>query len=96
MSPLIIGAVAGSFVFIVIIATICIVMKYKSKNDRKNRRNSEPVDFTEKQWIPVNAPPIGTSLPPDYKRGLSIVSLEWTDNSRANTPVDLFTVKGYN
>jgi hypothetical protein len=43
----------------------------------------------EKQCIPVNAPPIGTSLPPDYKRGLSNVSLKWTDNSRPNTPVDI-------
>jgi hypothetical protein len=57
--------------------------------------NYEQLGFMGKQGIPVNAPPIGTSLPPDYKRGLSDVSLELTDNSRPNTPVDLFTVKGY-
>jgi hypothetical protein len=34
LSPLIIGAVAGSFAFFVIMVTICIVMKYKSNNDR--------------------------------------------------------------
>jgi len=63
---------------------------------RKSRRNCEQPGFMEKQWIPVNALPIGTSLPPDYERGLSNVSLEWADNSRANTPVDFFPVKGYN
>jgi hypothetical protein len=40
------------------------------------------------EQLRFNAPPIGTSLPSDYTRGLSIGSLEWTDNSRANTPVD--------
>ena len=34
LSPLFIGAVAGSFAFFVIMVTICIVIKYKSKNDR--------------------------------------------------------------
>jgi hypothetical protein len=58
--------------------------------------NYEQLGFMGKQWIPVNAPSIGTSLPPDYKRGLSDVSLELTDNSRPNAPVDLFTAKGYN
>ena len=58
--------------------------------------NHEQLRFMEKQWMPGNVPAIGTSLPSDYKRGLSIGSLEWTDNSRANTPVDIFTVKGYN
>jgi hypothetical protein len=58
--------------------------------------NYEQLGFVEKQWIPVNTLPIGTSLPPDYKRGLSDVSLEWTDNYRPNTSVDLFTVNGYN
>ena len=48
------------------------------------------------EQLRFNAPPIGTSLPPDYKGGLSDVSLEWTDNSRQNKSVDLFTVKGYN
>ena len=48
------------------------------------------------EQLRFNAPPIGTSLPPDYKRGLSNMSLGWTDNSRPKTPVDLFTVKGYN
>jgi hypothetical protein len=60
------------------------------------KTNYEQLGFMEKKWIPVNAPPIGTSLPPDYKRGLSNMSLGWTDNSRPKTPVDLFTVKGYN
>jgi hypothetical protein len=58
--------------------------------------NYEQLSFMGKQGIPVNAPPIGTSLPPDYKRGLSDVSLEWTYNSRPNKSVDLFTVEGYN
>ena len=58
--------------------------------------NNDQLPFIEKQWIPVNAPPIGTSLPPDHKRPLSDVSLEWRDNSRPNKSVDLFTVKGYN
>ena len=44
--------------------------------DRKSRRNCEQPGFMEKQWIPINAPPIGTSLPPEYSRGLSDVSLE--------------------
>ena len=44
--------------------------------DRKSRRNCEQPGFMEKQWIPINAPPIGTSLPPEYNRGLSDVSLE--------------------
>ena len=57
---------------------------------------NEQLPFIEKQRIPVNAPPIGTSLPPDHKRALSDVSLEWTDNYRPNTSVDLFTVNGYN
>jgi hypothetical protein len=39
--------------------------------------NYQQLRFMEKQCIPVNAPPIGTSLPPDYKRRLSNVSLEW-------------------
>jgi hypothetical protein len=30
--------------------------------------------FTGKQWIPVNAPAIGTTLPSDYQRGLSIMT----------------------
>ena len=63
---------------------------------RKSRRNCKHPVFTEKQWIPVNAPPIGTFLPSYYKRGLSIGSLEWTDSSWENTPVYIFTVKGYN
>ena len=64
--------------------------------------------FTERIAETVNSPflrrnngyqsmrHLGTSLPSDYKRGLHIVSLEWTDISRANTLLDLFTVKGYN
>jgi hypothetical protein len=63
---------------------------------RKIGRSCEQPGFTEKQWIPGNASPIGTSLPSDNKRGFSIVSLEWKDNSRANTPFDLFTAKSYN
>ena len=79
------------------------VLRISSKTDKKSsyfyresRRNCEQPVGTGRQWIPVNAPPTSTSLPSNYKLGLSIVSLEWTDNSRANTPVDLFTVKGYN
>ena len=107
LSPLILGAVGGACVFFVITVAICIAMKCKSNNDRKNRTdyeqpgfmekpNYEQPRFMDKKWIPVNAPPIGTSFPPDYKRGFSNVSLGWTDNSRPKTPVDIFTVKGYN
>jgi hypothetical protein len=35
--------------------------------------NYEQLGFMEKKWIPVNAPPIGTSFPPDYKRGFSTI-----------------------
>ena len=63
---------------------------------RESRINCEQSVVMEKQWIPVSAPPIGTSLPCDYKHGLSIVSLAWTDSSRGNTPADMFTVKRYN
>ena len=53
-------------------------------------------DFTERQLMTPNAPPIGTSLPSDYTRGLSVMSLECEDNSPPNTPVHLFTAMSYN
>jgi len=81
---------------------ICFNIHYlvRSYLYRKIGRNDVPFvvtpDFTEKQWIPVTAPPISTSLPSDCKRGLSIMSLQSEDNSRPNTPVHLFTAKSYN